>query len=269
VDKPACYGQQHASAFQEATVAEAYAYRPPYPPAVFDVLSELLLPQSQRILDVGCGTGALARHLAQFDVSVDTVDVSAAMVARGRQLPNGTHPSIHWHIGPIETATLTPPYALITAGESLHWMEWNSVLPRFAGLLAPNGYLVILELGHTPMPWSRQLGQLIAQYSTNRDYQAVDLIAELTIRGLFAEQGRTATEPWIFRQSIDDYVESFHGRASFSRERMSLADAHAFDIAVKTLLSQHTHDRVELPIVATLVWGKPLDTTVSAHRAIK
>jgi len=48
-------GPQYASAFQEPSVADAYAFRPPYPPAVFDVLTRLLPATPQRLLDVGCG----------------------------------------------------------------------------------------------------------------------------------------------------------------------------------------------------------------------
>jgi SAM-dependent methyltransferase len=257
-DKPACFGQQYASAFREASVADAYAYRPSYPPEAFTVLAGLLPSKAQRILDVGCGTGALARNLTFLDIPIDAVDISPAMVARGQRQPNGDHPLVHWSVGAIETISLTPPYALITAGESLHWMDWHIVLPRFARFLAPGGRLVILDIGYQPLPWSDQLGQVIQQYSTNRDYQALDLVTELTCRDLFMEEGRTETASWPFRQSIDDYIESFHGRASFSRERMTPAQAAAFDATVRAIVMSYARTGVELAIVARIVWGSPL-----------
>lgn len=257
MDKPAGWGQQYASAFQEESVAEAYAYRPPYPPEVFRILAGLLPGGPRRILDAGCGTGALARHLTFLDAPIEAVDIAPAMVARGRRLPNGDHPLIRWSVGAVETLPLSPPYGLITAGESLHWMDWPTALPRFAGLLAPGGRLAILDLGHRPMPWSDQLGGLIQRYSTNRDYRPVDLVAELERRGLFEVEGRAETAPWAFRQSLDDYVESFHGRASFSRARMTAADAAAFDAAVRALVTPHAQTGVTLPIVAQVVWGRP------------
>ncbi len=255
--RPARFGKKYASAFQEASVAEAYAYRPPYPPAVFDILGSLLPAQPRRILDVGCGTGALARHLTRFGVPVDAVDISAPMIAHGQRLPNGAHPLIRWQNGAIEEISLTPGYDLITAGESLHWMDWHTVLPRFATLLAPSGRLAILDLGHERMPWSEQLERLIQRYSLSQEYQPVDLIAELERRKLFVVEDRIITPPWSFEQPIDAYVESFHGRASFARRRMTPQQIADFDRAVYSLVSPYCPETVALPIVATIVWGQP------------
>jgi SAM-dependent methyltransferase len=190
-------------------------------------------------------------------VPIDAVDISPAMIARGQCLPNGTHSLIHWMIGAAEEVPLTPPYDLITAGESLHWMEWETVVPRFASLLSPHGRLAILELTQDPVPWDDQLVRVIQQYSLNQAYQALDLVNELQQRDLLDVEGRRKMAPWPFRQSIDDYVESFHGRASFARERMRPDQAAEFDCAVRTLVAAYQSDFVELPIVATIAWGRP------------
>ncbi|HET9979541.1 MAG TPA: methyltransferase domain-containing protein, partial [Ktedonobacterales bacterium] len=130
--KPTFLGQQFASAFQEESVAEAYQQRPPYPDAVFDILTRLIVDQPSRVLDAGCGTGFIARRLVGRADHIDAVDISPAMVERGKHLPGGDSPSLEWIVGAAEDARLNPPYALITAGDSLHWMEWAVVLPRFA-----------------------------------------------------------------------------------------------------------------------------------------
>lgn len=256
--KPDCFAEKYATAFQESSVADAYKYRPPYPAAAFEILNTLITDTPRRILDVGCGTGALARHLTDIAYEIDAVDFSSAMIERGKQLPNGGNPRIDWIVGRIEDVLLTAPYALITAGESLHWMEWDIVLPRFQSLLSPNGMLVILQFETQPMRWSEGLEPLIRRYSTNHDYQKVNLVAELERRGLFAVKGKRQTDPIAFVQSLDSYVESFHGRASFSRERMSKADAVSFDQAIRDLVAAFNPQTVTLPLIADVVWGRPL-----------
>ncbi len=256
--KPPGFAEKYATAFQESSVADAYQYRPTYPPATFEILNTLITDTPRRILDVGCGTGALARHLTLIADAIDAVDFSPAMIERGKQLPNGDNSRIHWIVGRIEDTSLTPPYTLITAGESLHWMEWNIVLPRFQSLLSANGLLAILETQTQPAPWDDEPGKLIQRFSTNQDYRKVNLVAELQRRKLFAVHGKRQTKPIPFVQAIDAYVESFHGRASFSRERMSKADADAFDQAIHGLVAAYSPQTVTLSLSADIVWGKPL-----------
>jgi ubiquinone/menaquinone biosynthesis C-methylase UbiE len=260
IPKPAHLGEHNASAFQDLSVAQAYRCRPLYPPAVFDLLATLMVDTPRRVLDIGCGTGALARHLVTMAEQVDAVDVSAAMIEQGRRLPNGDHPYLNWIIGRIEDVRLVPPYALMTAGESLHWMDWDTLLPRLQPRLTPHAMLVILEIAYGPVPWSEGLRELIQRYSTIRDYQHVDLIAELEQRRLFSVVGRRRTEPVPFVQSLEAYIESFHGRASLSRARMPPEDADAFDHALRHLASAVNPNQVELPIMVDITWGKPIRT---------
>ncbi len=57
---------------------------------------------------------------------------------------------------------------------------------------------------------------------------------------------------------IDDYIESFHSRNGFSRERMGPAAAAAFDQEARRILLQSYPDGVmSLQIVANIVWGVP------------
>jgi hypothetical protein len=137
-------------------------------------------------------------------------------------------------------------------------MEWDVVMPRFARLLTPNGYLAILTVGWLPVPWEAGLKALVPRYSTIRDHQPYDPAKDVEARGLFRRVGERRTEPAPFIQSLDAYIESFHGRASFSRERMDPADAAAFDAEVRALVEPYSQDTVTLQLVAEIVWGKPL-----------
>ena len=89
--KPNQWAFEHASFFQDESVARAYKYGPTYPPQVFEILAGLI-PDSvmlRRVLDVGCGTGLIAREILPYVDYVDAVDLSAAMIATGKKLPAG------------------------------------------------------------------------------------------------------------------------------------------------------------------------------------
>src|SRR5215217_4625956 len=94
--KPKHLGPEYGAQFQDQSVAVAYPRRPPYPAAIFDALAGLLPIASRAVLDVGCGTGDVARRLAPLVERVDAVDVSAAMIAQGRRQPGGDVPNLRW-----------------------------------------------------------------------------------------------------------------------------------------------------------------------------
>jgi hypothetical protein len=98
---------------------------------------------------------------------------------------------------------------------------------------------------------------LIAQYSTNREYEAYDLLTELTARKLFVPEQRVQTQPSRFVQPREDYIESFHSRNGFSRERMG-ASAVAFDEQLRAIITRYQPEpELEFELVADVVWGWP------------
>jgi ubiquinone/menaquinone biosynthesis C-methylase UbiE len=258
MQKPAHLSPKYGAQFSDESIVSAYRFRPPYPAEVFEILERLMGDGPGVVLDAGCGSGDLALGLLGIAERVDAVDPSAAMLAAGRARRSGDDSRLRWIAGMMEDAPLDGPYALITTGESLHWMDWPVVMRRFRELLAPGGRLAIVNRIEQPNPWATDLQKLINQYSTNRDYQPYDLIQELTQRGLLRIAGseRTSFEP--FTQSIDDYIESIHSRNGFSRDRMTIEAAAAFDRATRTLLEPYAiEDTVTLRVSGSVVSGLP------------
>jgi trans-aconitate methyltransferase len=246
------YGEQ----FKDLSIVDAYRYRPPYSSEVFGILTGLINGQPRHVLDVGCGTGNIARYLIEDVERLDAVDFSQPMIEQGKRLPHGDDPRLRWLHGRVEDVALNPPYALVTAGESLHWMDWNIVLPRFHELLMPGGYLAIV--GNHFYPGPALLSELIAQYSTNKDFQYYNMLEALEQHGLFQKVGEKRTAPVPFVQSLDNYIESYHSRNGFSRERMDPAMADVFDQeARKVLLRSYADGVLPLQVVGTVVWGLP------------
>src|SRR6476469_3743745 len=134
-DRPAHLTRENAARFQDQSVVDNYPLRLPYPPAIVDRLALLTSARPRAVLDAGAGTGELARPLAALVARVDALGWWAAMIAKGKRSPGGDRPNLHWIEGRAEEAPVNPPYALITTGDSLHWMDWEAVLPRFRALL--------------------------------------------------------------------------------------------------------------------------------------
>ena len=256
--KPEHFGASYAEAFKNQNVVEAYKYSPPYPHEVFDILSNLIIDEPRVVLDVGAGTGDIARHLVGRVDRVDAVDFSQHMIEKGKQLPDGNHPYLHWIYGKVEDVPLTPPYALITAGMSIHWTEWPIAFPRFRSLLTPNGSLSLIYRRTLPMPWDADLRRLRARFSTHQNHRSADVVEELKKRGFFQQLGEQETNPIPFIQSVADFITGLHSRSSFSSERMGQQKALEFDNEVSSLLSQYQSDGIlSLQVAATVTWGRP------------
>jgi hypothetical protein len=76
--------------------------------------------------------------------------------------------------------------------------------------------------------------------------------------GLFQRVGEKTTAPVPFVQSVEDYIESFHSRNGFSRERMSPEQAAAFDQEARMmLLGSHGDGVMAMRVVGSVIWGMP------------
>jgi len=258
--RPEFWGARHSERFTDPSIIAAYRYRPPYPDALIDRLISLITDEPRAVLDVGCGPGNIARLLLPHVARVDAVDVSPGMIALGKTLPGGDDPRLQWFVGKAEGAPLHPPYALVTAGASLHWMDWEVALPRFHDALTPNGLLAIVGVDESDNePWAPAIRAIIPRYSTNPDFQPLDLIGELERRGLFEKRGEYTTEPLPLARSVSDIIEWFHSMSSFSRDLMTPESVAAFDAELRETVTPYVRDRLlDTHIVGRVTWGRPL-----------
>jgi SAM-dependent methyltransferase len=241
--------------FADADVARAYRQRAPYPAETFAILESLVVGP-RAVLDAGAGTGMLARGMLRFAERVDALDPSIAMMEEGRRLPGGDDPRIRWIAGTAEDGPLEPPYGLITAGSSVHWMDADRALPRFSAALAPGAHLAILETddGEQPLP---EVLDVIKRYSELGHHAgAPELIAALEATGRFEREGERRTAPVALRRSVADYLEFLHSTSTLARVRLG-ERADRFDDELRELFARHGMSTIERQIVGVVVWGKP------------
>lgn len=82
-------------------------------------LLDVLVPKSgERILDLGCGTGALTRSIADRGASTVGVDASPEMIeAAERQ-----HPGLEWRVADGQALDFASEFDAVFSNAALHWM---------------------------------------------------------------------------------------------------------------------------------------------------
>jgi SAM-dependent methyltransferase len=254
--KPRGLNRHSADQFGDASVVAAYPTRPPYPASLDPLFVELAGGPAAHVLDLGCGTGELARRLAPQVAAITAVDQSEGMLALARALRGGEAPNLTWIAGRVEDVALAGPFSAALAAESFHWFDWPALTRRLTVWL-PSRRLILAERQEAPTPWSDQVAALIARFSTNHDYEPYDVVEELTSRRVLAVEGRLTERAGPFAQSIDDYVTSLHSRNGLSRDRMTAEAAAAFDAAVRAGVAPHAIDGIVTVSSATrVVWGR-------------
>lgn len=242
--------------FADDEVVRLYRNRPPYPEAVFEILRRLIV-EPRVVLDAGAGTGAIARRLAPFAERVDALDPSAAMLEAGRRLPGGDDPKIRWIQGRAEDAELAGPYGLITCGASLHWMDADTVLPRFRDALAPGAVMAVVDTEYAHGPYRDEVLEVIRGHSEIKDHRETkDLIASLLADGRFVLAGEERTAAVPFEQSVDEYIEMLHSTGTLARVRLGDRSGR-FDQQVRAIFARRDLDRVRYGVVGQVWWGRP------------
>jgi SAM-dependent methyltransferase len=137
--------------------AEDYArHRAGFPDELFTRLATLGVGSAgQRVLDVGTGTGTLARGFARRGCRVTGLDVPAPLVEQARLLDGEAGVSVEYAIAPAERAGFADgSFDLISAGQCWHWFDRARMAREARRMLTPTGALLIAYLDWVSLPGS-------------------------------------------------------------------------------------------------------------------
>ncbi|MFJ3694023.1 class I SAM-dependent methyltransferase [Streptomyces sp. NPDC090052] len=113
-----------------------------------------------RALDVGSGSGDLARLLASQAGTVHGIDGDPTIVDRARELTDPAAP-VTFAVGDALKEVPSGPYDVITCVATIHHMPFGDALTCFRQHLAPGGTLVVVGV-YRPQPRSDYLIDAVA-----------------------------------------------------------------------------------------------------------
>src|SRR6266404_1285354 len=152
--------------------AQDYAqHRAGFPESFFERLGTLRIGnQGQHVLDLGTGTGTLARGFARRGCKVIGLDPAEMLLAKAKELDASEGVSIEYRVGYAEDTGL-PAYSfdLVAAGQCWHWFDRPRAATEITRLLRPEGVLVIAHFDWIPLPGNivRATEELIERYNPN------------------------------------------------------------------------------------------------------
>lgn len=105
----------------------------------------------ERVLDVGCGEGALARELSRVVPHVTAIDLDGPIIDVARE--EAAADTVHYVFGDFMTHGFEPEsFDAVASIATLHHMDTAPALERMRTLLRPGGRLALVGLARSRHP---------------------------------------------------------------------------------------------------------------------
>jgi SAM-dependent methyltransferase len=136
------------------TASDYAKHRAGFPDRFFDRLfKDGIVAKGARVLDLGTGTGTVARGLAKRGCVVTGLDPSEPLLEQAKALANSERVDIQFVQARAEETYLPKgSFDVVTAGTCWHWFDKPTAVLEARRVLKPLGRLVIANLDWLPRP---------------------------------------------------------------------------------------------------------------------
>jgi SAM-dependent methyltransferase len=144
-------------------------FRAGFPDSLFERLRPMGVGvPGQEIVDLGTGTGSLARGFALRGCRVIGIDPDSRLLAQARDLDAEAGVEVDYRIGRAEqTALAADSLDVVAAGQCWHWFDRAAAAREAARILRPGGLMLITHFDWIPLPGNlvEATEKLILQHS--------------------------------------------------------------------------------------------------------
>ncbi len=224
--------------------AEDYSrHRAGFPDQLFERLSAFGIGgPGQRILDLGTGTGALARGFARRGAEVTALDIAPEMLSAAAALAAAEGLEVDFREGGAEATGLPEgAFDVVTAGQCWHWFDSAAAAAEARRLLRPEGRIAICHFDWLPLPGNVVAASeaLIRSHNPAWTLDGRDGFHGFHATAL-AVAGFLDIESFSFDRGVSYSHEDWRGRIRASAGisgSLAPAEVAAFDLAHAALLA--------------------------------
>ncbi|HUJ91699.1 MAG TPA: class I SAM-dependent methyltransferase [Gaiellaceae bacterium] len=218
----------------EGAAAEYERHRPDYPEAALRwALERLELGPGARVLDLGAGTGKLARGLVALGLDVVAVEPGAPMLEQLRAVL----PQVEALDGAAEAIPLGDASVDgAVAGQAYHWFDAVRAVPELHRVVRPRGGLALFwNWWDLRDPLQAELGELLgigaerefadlpgAPWFREVDRDAIESVTETTPEQIVAREATTSAMLTADPRERERLLAEVHSIASRYGDRISM-----------------------------------------------